>query len=75
VADDHEWLAMTVNAAGPHFAVWVDGYPVSDWTDTRAQAENPREGLRLESGVIAIQGHDPTTDFLFRGIEVGELPE
>jgi hypothetical protein len=75
VAKDHEWFAMTVNAAGPHFAVWVDGYQMTDWTDTRPAAENPREGLRLGPGVIAIQGHDPTTDFLFRKIEVGELPE
>jgi hypothetical protein len=55
--------------------VWVDGYQVTDWTDTRPEKENPREGLRLGTGVIAIQGHDPTTDFLFREIEVGELPE
>ncbi len=75
VANDHEWLTMIVNAAGPHFAVWVDGYPVTDWTDTRPPAENPREGLRLGPGVIAIQGHDPTTDFLFREIGIGELPK
>jgi hypothetical protein len=75
VANDREWFTMTVNAAGPHFAVWVDGYQVTDWTDTRPAKENPREGLRLGPGVIAIQGHDPTTDFLFRTIEVGELAE
>lgn len=75
VANDHEWFTMTLNAAGPHFAVWVDGYQVSDWTDTRPEKENPREGLRLGPGVIAIQGHDPTTDFLFRDIRVVELPK
>ncbi len=74
VADDHEWFTMTINAAGSHFAVWVNGYQVSDWTDTRPAAENPREGLQLGPGVIAIQGHDPTTDFLFRDVRIGELP-
>lgn len=75
VADDHAWFTNTIVADGPHFAVWVDGYQVSDWTDTRPEKENPREGLRLGPGVIAIQGHDPTTDFLFRKIEIRELPE
>lgn len=75
VADDHEWFTNTIVADGPHFAVWVDGYQVSDWTDTRPEKENPREGLRLGPGVIAIQGHDPTTDFLFRKIEIGDMPE
>jgi 3-keto-disaccharide hydrolase len=75
VPRDREWFTMTVNAAGPHFAVWVDGYQVTDWTDMRPPAENPREGLRLGPGAIAIQGHDPTTDFLFRGIEIGELTQ
>lgn len=75
VADDHEWFNNTIVADGPHFAVWVNGYQVSDWTDTRPEKENPREGLRLGPGVIAIQGHDPTTDFLFRNIEIAEMPE
>lgn len=75
VTDDHEWFNNTIVADGPHFAVWVNGYQVSDWTDTRPEKENPREGLRLGPGVIAIQGHDPTTDFLFRNIEIAEMPE
>jgi len=47
---------------------------VSDWTDTRPAKENAREGLRLGAGVIAIQGHDPTTNFWFRNCLVAELP-
>ena len=75
VPDDHQWFTKTIVADGPHIAVWVNGYQVTDWTDTRPEKENPREGLRLGPGVIAIQGHDPTTDFLFRKIEIAELPE
>ena len=56
-------------------AVWVNGYQVSDWTDTRPEKESGREGLRLAGGAIAIQGHDATTDFFFRNIRVAELPE
>jgi hypothetical protein len=75
VPGDHQWFTKTIVADGPHFAVWVNGYQATDWTDTRPEKENPREGLRLGPGVIAIQGHDPTTDFLFRKIEIAELPE
>jgi hypothetical protein len=74
VADDGRWLSKTIVADGPHVAVWVDGYQVSDWTDDRPAAKNAREGKRLEGGAIAIQGHDPTTDFLFRDFQVAELP-
>jgi hypothetical protein len=75
VPEDHQWFTKTIVADGPHFAVWVNGYQATDWTDTRPEKENPREGLRLGPGVIAIQGHDPTTDFLFRKIGIAELPE
>jgi hypothetical protein len=74
VAKDGEWFTKTIVADGPHMAVWVNGYQVSDWTDERPPHESPREGLRLGPGAIAIQGHDPTTDFSFRDIRAIELP-
>ncbi len=73
VPNDREWFTKTIVADGPHFAVWVNGYQVSDWTDTRPEKESGREGLRLGGGAIAIQGHDATTDFLFRKIRAAEL--
>ncbi len=75
VADDGVWFHKTVIAAGPHMAAWVNGYQVSDWTDTRAKNDNPRNGLRLAKGTLAIQGHDPTTNLSFRNLRIGELPE
>jgi hypothetical protein len=74
VARDGEWFTKTIVADGPHMAVWVNGYQVSDWTDTRSPHESPREGLRLGPGAIAIQGHDSTTDLLFRNFKAIELP-
>lgn len=75
VAKDREWFTMTLVADGPHMAAWVNGYQVSDWTDERAPHENPRKGLRLEPGTLAIQGHDPTTDLRFRNLRIIELPK
>ncbi len=73
VANDNEWFTKTIVACGPHMAVWVNGYQVSDWTDPRKPDSNPRKGLRLEKGTIILQGHDPTTDLLFKDILVREM--
>lgn len=75
VSNDNEWFTSTLVASGPRMAVWVDGYQVTDWVDTREPSDNPREGLRLEAGHISLQGHDPTTDLSFRNLRVVELPE
>jgi hypothetical protein len=74
VAKDHEWFTMTVAAGGRHLAVWVNGFPVTDWTDNRPPADNARNGCRLEKGPVSLQGHDATTDLLFRNIRIAELP-
>lgn len=74
VADDFTWFTKTLVVSGDHMAVWVNGYPVTDWTDTRKPDDNPRKGLRLAKGTLIIQGHDPTTDLSFRNIRVAEMP-
>ena len=74
VANDREWFTKTIVADGPQFRVWVNGYPVSDWTDRREPHENPRRGRRDQAGALAIQGHDPTTDFYFRRMRIAETP-
>src|SRR5262249_29510673 len=40
VSSDNEWFTMTVVAQGNHLATWVNGYQVTDFTDTRAENEN-----------------------------------
>lgn len=74
VANDKEWFHLTLHADGPHMAAWVNGYQVSDWTDTRKPDKNPRKGLRLAAGSIILQGHDPTTNFYFRNLKIADLP-
>lgn len=74
VSNDFEWFAKTLVVSGDHMATWINGYQVSDWTDTRAANDNPRAGLRLKAGTLAIQGHDPTTDLSFRKLRIVEMP-
>lgn len=74
VSQDFEWFTLTVLATGPHFGVWVNGEQVTDWTDTRKLDENPRKGQRLSPGHLSLQGHDPTTDILFRNLRISPFP-
>jgi hypothetical protein len=74
VANDFEWFHKTLVVSGDHMATWINGYQVSDWTDTRPPHDNPRNGLRLAGGTITIQGHDPTTDLSFRKLRIAEMP-
>ena len=74
VSNDFEWFHKTLVASGDHMAVWVNGYQVSDWADTREPNANPRNGLRREAGTLIIQGHDPTTDLSFRNLRAAETP-
>ena len=73
MADDLTWFHKTLIADGAHMAVWVNGYQVSDWVDTREANENPRRGKRLAPGSIIIQGHDETTDLSFRNLRIDEM--
>jgi hypothetical protein len=73
VSNDNEWFTMTVVADGKHISTWVNGYQTVDWTDDRKENDNPRQGFRAAKGPISLQGHDPTTDILFRNIRIAEL--
>lgn len=73
VSNDEEWFTMTVLANGAHVATWVNGYQVVDWLDDRKADENPRKGLRTAAGHLSIQGHDPTTNIVFRNMRIVDL--
>ena len=70
VSRDGEPFTMTVVAKGNHFATWVNGVQVTDWTDDRPPHDNPRRGLRLEPGTIQLQAHDRNTDVEFGNFRV-----
>lgn len=69
-AADREWFTMMLVANQSQVAAWVNGLQVTDWKDARQADPNPRKGLRLEAGTLMIQAHDPTTDLLFRSLDV-----
>ncbi len=75
VSSDKEWFTMTVAAAGPHIAIWVNGYQTADYTDKRPPKKSARDGTKTDAGPVSLQGHDPTTDLSFRNIRIAELPK
>lgn len=75
VAEDNRFFTKTIVAVGPHMAVWIDGYPVTSWEDTRPPDASARKGLRTAAGTIALQAHDPTTNLDFRNIRLAPFPE
>ncbi len=74
VARDGEWFTLTVLAHDNHFATWVNGIPVTDWTDHRPPSDNARTGCRLAAGHFSLQGHDPTTNLSFRNFRIAAYP-
>jgi hypothetical protein len=73
VSRDGQPFTLTVAAAGPHLATWVNGVQVTDWTDDRPPHDNPRQGLRIAPGTIQLQAHDKGTDVEFTNIRVAPL--
>jgi hypothetical protein len=74
VSNDNEWFTMTIVANGKRISTWVNGYQTVDWTDERPANDNPRNGYRADKGPLSLQGHDATTDILFRNLRIAEFP-
>jgi len=77
VSSDFEWFNKTIVANGNHFAVWVNGYQVADYVDTRPvhPQSDAKNGFVPHAGTIHLQGHDPLTDLSFKDIHIQEYPD
>lgn len=75
VTNDGEFFTKTIYANGNHLAVWLNGYPVTDWDDPRPEGSNARTNARLAGGPISLQAHDPTTNLDFKNIRIVALPK
>ena len=74
VSTDHEWFQKTIVADGNHTSVWINGYLVSDFYDSRqlSPENDGKNGYVPGPGTIHLQGHDPTTDLSFKNINIQE---
>jgi hypothetical protein len=76
VSTDGEWFSKTILCNDNHMAVWINGYQVSDFIDTRPINEegDGKAGYVNQAGTIHLQGHDPTTDLSFKDINIQVYP-
>jgi len=75
VSNDGEFSAIHSSPTAVTLAVWINGFPVSDFEDERPEGMNARTEARLKEGTISLQAHDPTTNLDFKNIQVAAVPK
>jgi hypothetical protein len=75
LGDDNQYIAATIAAYGRHIQIWIDGYPVSDYQDTRAEGTSPQREARTTAGTITLQSPDEKANLDFRNIRLAQLPK
>ncbi len=72
---DGEWFTMRIKVQGKRIETFVNGRPISAYTEEE-HPERPAAmaGRLIDHGTFAIQGHDPESRVLYRNIKVRPLP-
>lgn len=72
--EDNEWFTMTVRVEGQNIVIKLDGETVVDYTEPdNPDRPDSMSGRVLDSGTIALQGHDPESVVHFKNIYVKPL--
>ncbi|HEY6370009.1 MAG TPA: family 16 glycoside hydrolase [Candidatus Sulfotelmatobacter sp.] len=74
-ASDNQFFMETIATRGRHIEIWIDGYPVTDFQDTRAEGNAPQKDARTSAGTISLQSPDEKANLDFRNIQVAQLPK
>ena len=72
---DNEFFAETIAARGRHFEIWVNGYRVNEYDDTRPEGTSPKKEARITGGPIALFAPDNEANLDFRNIKIEALPK
>ena len=72
-SDDDLLREMMAYVANRMMDMEVEGLTGAAHGERTPARLNPRNGYRAAKGPLSIQGHDPTTDLLFRNIRIAEL--
>jgi hypothetical protein len=49
-----EFVVQTIAVCGRHFEIWVDGYPVNEFDDTRPDAAAVPKGAKTAAGAVGL---------------------
>ena len=75
LGDDNQYLLETIDAHGRHLQVWIDGYPVTDFLDTRPEGTSAQKAARTAAGTISLESPDDRANLDFRTIQITQLPK
>ncbi len=75
LGDDNQYLAETIAVYGRHIQIWIDGYPVNDYLDTRAEGTSTQREARTTAGTISLQSPDEKANLDFRNIRLAQMPK
>lgn len=71
-AKDDEWFTYEIIVEGKHVITKVNGKTIKDYTEPAEVAKGtPKVG---ESGLFALQAHDPGSTVLYKNLTVKKLP-
>src|SRR5205085_12348873 len=59
---DNEFFTETIAARGRHFEIWVNGYPVTEFDDTRPEGPSTAKAARTAAGSISLQAPDENSN-------------
>jgi hypothetical protein len=71
----NQFFTQTIAVHGRHIQVWIDGVPVADFQDTRAEGGAPQKGARTAAGTIGLHAKDERSNLDFRSVRVLQLPK
>ena len=68
-----ESAVATVAAKGRHFQVWVNGFPVTEFIDTRAESTVTADGAKTNAGTVVLPLHDSTVTADYTKIQLATV--
>jgi hypothetical protein len=75
LGNDNEFVPETIALRGRHFEIWVNGYPVTEFDDTRPEGPTLARDAKTAAGAIALFAPDVEANLDFKNIVIAVLPK
>jgi hypothetical protein len=69
-----ELVVQTIAACGRHFELWVNGYPVNEFDDTRPDAPLVPKGAKTAAGAVGLAAGSGA-EVVFGAVQIAALPK
>jgi hypothetical protein len=75
LGEDDQFFTATILARGRHVAIWVNGYPVTEFDDIRPEGTSPKKEARTAGGTIALGAPEGEGTIDYQNIKIVTLPK